>query len=164
MWSRTNTIIHFRCRGGKCKERAFIPDKNENEQFYLRATHSRRCKCQLHVEKRPWRGESTNLDASTIIPTIPWERLTRSKMTPRRQTRAETANGGYKGLESRLVDEGDKKFIRRSVGAAASLASRTEKNEDEVKWGRRGEDQSSNTSQRGSRAENDGTGRERTWK
>lgn len=88
-------------------------------------------------------------------------------MTPRRQTRAETANGwrgggGYKGLESRLVDEGDKKFIRRSVGAAASLASRTEKNEDEVKWGRRGEDQSSNTSQRGSRAENDGTGRERT--
>lgn len=85
-------------------------------------------------------------------------------MTPRRQAGVETADGGYKGLESRLVDEGDKKFIRRSVGAAPppSLASRTEKNEDEVKWRRRGEDQSSNTSQRGSWAKDDGTGRERT--
>lgn len=34
------------------------------------------------------------------------------------QAGVETADGGYKGLESRLVDEGDKKFIRRSVGAA----------------------------------------------
>jgi len=85
--------------------------------------HSRRCKCQSRgahrgeVEKRPPRGrESTNLDAA-----VPRGRLTRSKMTPAfagRGDEAGRARGGYKGLESRLVDEGDKKFIRRSVGAA----------------------------------------------
>jgi len=42
-------------------------------------------------------------------------------MTPASAGRGDEAGrgrGGYKGLESRLVDEGDKKFIRRSVGAA----------------------------------------------
>lgn len=54
---------------------------------------------------------------STVILTIPQERLTCSKMTPAGRGRGEgSGTKGYKGLESQLVDESDKKFIRQFVG------------------------------------------------
>jgi len=56
-----------------------------------------------------------------------------AKMTPRRQSGVETRNGGYKGLESWLVDEGDKKFIRRSVGAAPPRRWRRERRKTKTK-------------------------------
>lgn len=70
------------------------------------------------------RRESTNLDVDRNTDD-PAGALNASKMTLAEREGGEVGARGYKGLESRLVDENDKKFIRRSVGrrAAASLAS-----------------------------------------
>jgi len=137
-WLRTNAIIRFRYRRGKCKGCVYPPTKMRTRSSYP-AQHSRQCKCQLHIEKRPSR-ESTNLDASTVIPTIPRVRLMHSKMTPQRRVKVREKR--YKGLESWLVDESDKKFIRRSVGAALPHRWRCEqrKKNTNYKWRRRDEE------------------------
>lgn len=102
--------------------------------------HSRRCKCQLHVEKRA-RGESTNLDVdrNTDDPAGTFNAFENDPggVRGRRGLRGRR-EGGYKGLESRLVDESDKKFIRRSVGAAPPRRWRHEqrkrKRDEERSW------------------------------
>lgn len=165
--ARTNTIIHFRCRGGKCKEHAHLfPTKMKTRSSFAstpRGTHTHthipgdvNASCISKSDHQEGGiDESRCVDDNTGA--FPRGRLTRSKMTPRRQRRGggrggprRRGDGGYKGLESRLVDEGDKKFIRRSVGAAPPPPRRVvgvangEKRR-RGKWGRRDEDQSSNT-------------------
>lgn len=68
--------------------RAFTPDKNENERGGYPPRNARGDVNASYTSKSDHQEvESTNLDASNVIRTIPRERLTRSKMTPRRQAR-----------------------------------------------------------------------------
>lgn len=82
--------------------RAFTPDKNENERGGYPPRNARGDVNASYTSKSDHQEvESTNLDASNVIRTIPRERLTRSKMTPRRQARMrrKRRRGGKGGIQ-----------------------------------------------------------------
>lgn len=124
----------------KCKElvRAFTPDENKNEKWLphrARNDVNASYTSKSDQEER----ESTNLDVgrNTDDPAGAFNAFENDPSGEREENggrRGGGRGGGrrYKGLESRLVDESDKKFIRRSVGAAPPRREQRKRNEKKM--------------------------------
>lgn len=114
-WSRTDTFIHIRYTGRELQRtRAYTYLRQKWEREIVSALT--RGNVNASYMPKSEQEENRRISMSTIIPTIPRRRLPPFENDP--AGRWKEGGEGHKGLESRLVDESDKKFIRRSVGAA----------------------------------------------